>query len=459
MSVDDPSACDAHPRHLRLSAALSVITVAQIVSAFGIQWYTVAHLGVGAQADALYAGGTLPQIAIALLMEPLGFVLIPFLSSKPEADRDRAGWPLLCAIAAVSSIVAGILFLIAPTVVPILAPGLAESTAELTVQLAQIQVVGLIGSGCGTVLSCLSQAKGRFVWPALSVLICTCGGWVLLVVGLDRWGVWLAAWVQVAIVIGPGVLLLPVLGGATRGSLSDLPSLLKEVWDRMRPLVASASYNRTGFVVDRFLASLLTPGSISILDLVLRVHSAIGRVFNHGVVAPIVPQMARLASEKSWRSFNALWRERVWWMGCLSGGMVLVLVVGAFAVSRLNVLDHLGTYGILHFGDLTRMWVILMSCSGVVLAGGINHILVNAFYAQGDMLTPAKIEVLTYTVGLIMKGVGALFGGLVGIATAISFYYLLNSVMLGVVLRRRAAAQLLDNKVIERNPFMPGELR
>jgi hypothetical protein len=48
----------------------------------------------------------LPQIATAFLMEPLGFVLIPFLSSKSEADRDRAGWPLLCAIAAVSSIVA-----------------------------------------------------------------------------------------------------------------------------------------------------------------------------------------------------------------------------------------------------------------------------------------------------------------------------------------------------------------
>jgi putative peptidoglycan lipid II flippase len=351
------------------------------------------------------------------------------------------------------------LFLLAPLVAPILAPGFAASTAELTVQLAQIQVVGVIGAGCGIVLSCLSQAKGRFVWPALSVLICTCGGWVLLVVGLDRWGVRLAAWTQVVIVTGPALLLLPVLGGAAHGSLSDISSLLKELWGRMRPLVVSASYNRTGFVVDRVFASLLTPGSISILDLVLRVHSAIGRVLNHGVVAPIVPQMARLASENSWHSFNALWKERVWWMGCLSGGVVLALVVGALAVHQLNVLDRLSIYGTLQTGDLTRMWVILMSCSGVVLAGGINHILVNAFYAQGDMLTPAKIEVFTYTVGLIMKGLGAWFGGLVGVATAISVYYLLNSVMLGVVLRRRAVAHLQDGKVIQGNRLMPGELR
>jgi putative peptidoglycan lipid II flippase len=182
-------------------------------------------------------------------------------------------------------------------------------------------------------------------------------------------------------------------------------------------------------------------------------------VLNHGVVAPIVPRLARLASEKSWHSFNALWRERVWWMGWLSGGVVLVLFLGAFAVHRLDLLDQLSRDGTLQAGDLTRMWVILMSCSGVVLAGGINHILVNAFYTQGDMTTPAKIEALTYTVGLILKGVGAWLAGLVGVATAISVYYLLNSVMLGAVLRRRAVAQLQEQPAIQGNPLMPGELR
>ncbi len=444
---------------LHVGPTLSAVIVLQIMSAFGIQWYTVAHLGVGAQADALYAGGTLPQIATAFLMEPLGFVLIPFLSSKTEADRDRAGWPLLCAIAAVSSIVALLLFLLAPIVVPFLVPGLAVATAALTVELAQIQAVGVIGAGCGIMLMCLSQAKGRFLWPALTVLICTCGGWGLLVAGLDRWGVRLAAWVQVVIVTGPVLLQLPVLAGVAKGSLADIPLLSRDVWRRMRPLVAGASYHRTGFVVDRFLASLLAPGSIAVLDLVVRVHSAIGRVLNHGVVAPIVPRLARLASEQSWRSFNALWSERVCWMGWLSAGVVLVLFFGAFAVHHLDLLDQLSRVGTLQAGDLKRMWIILMSCSGVVLVGGINHILVNAFYAQGDMTTPAKIEALTYTVGLILKGIGVWFAGLIGVAIAISAYYLLNSVMLGMVLRKRTASHLREQAMIQGKTLMPGELR
>src|SRR5919112_5751236 len=119
---------------LRVGTALSTIVALQIVSAFGIQWYTVAHLGLGIQADALYAGATLPQIAVVLLMEPLGYVLIPLLSSMPEVDRDRAGPPLVYAVAAMSSVIALTLFFLAPIVTPILAPGFAASTTELTVQ-------------------------------------------------------------------------------------------------------------------------------------------------------------------------------------------------------------------------------------------------------------------------------------------------------------------------------------
>ena len=227
----------------------------------------------------------------------------------------------------------------------------------------------------------------------------------------------------------------------------------------MRPLVVSAFYNRTGFMVDRLIASLLAPGSIAILDLVLRVHSGIGRVLNHGVVTPIIPQMARLAGARSWHLFDALRRERVWWMGCLSGGVVLVMGVSVFVLGRLQVVDRLTPFGAMQSGDLVTMSVVLMSCSGVVLAGGINHILVNAFYAQGDMTTPAKIEALTYTVGLILKGIGAWFGGLTGVAIAISAHYLLNGVMLSMVLRQRTVAQLREHPLIQGNPLMPGELR
>lgn len=445
MSVEDKSACELHPRHLRLSAALSAITLAQIFSAFGIQWYTVAHLGVGVQADALYAGATLSQIAIALLIEPLGLVLIPFFSSRVEIDKDWAGWPLLCVIGAASSISVAILFFLAPIVVPILAPGLAEPTADLAVGLAQIQVVGLVGVGCGTVLSCLSQAQGRFVWPALSVLICVCGGWVLLVFGLDRWGVRLAAWAQVFIVTGPALLIFPVVKKGGGGSCSDVVSLGKAVWGQMRPLVISASYNRTSFLVDRLLASLLMPGSIVILDLVWRIHSAIVRVLNQGLITPILPQLTSLSHRREWPQLVGLCKERLLWI-CGLSVMAVGLLGGTGLLCRITVLQDICKVllGSLHVDDLSRIWIVLMSCSGVLLCASINHLLVSVFYAQGDTKTPAKIEAFANTIGFILKCVGCLLGGLIGIAIGVSCYYALNALLLGTVLRRRLSAQRLE---------------
>ncbi len=75
------------------------------------------------------------------------------------------------------------------------------------------------------------------------------------------------------------------------------------------------------------------------------------------------------------------------------------------------------------------------------------------------MLTPARIEVFNYTVGFVLKGVGALLGGLVGMALAMSFYYILNSVMLGAALRRRAVTQLQERNAIQGHSLLSGEIR
>ena len=79
---------------LGLGMGLSLLTAAQLLSSFGIQWYTVAHLGAGPDTDALYAGTTLLQLLSVVVMDPLSFVLVPLLSARPEDERRRLAWPL-----------------------------------------------------------------------------------------------------------------------------------------------------------------------------------------------------------------------------------------------------------------------------------------------------------------------------------------------------------------------------
>lgn len=443
MVMEKEASIEAPRRPLLLSFALSAVTTAQIAGAFAIHWYTVAQLGVGPETDALYAGSTLPQIAIVVLIEPLGFVLIPMLSVSDGTERRIVGGLLFRFTAAVSILIALLICVLLPLIVPILVPGFTDATRQLTISLARIQTVAVVGAACMAVLSSFYQAGQKFILPALSTLAWTLIGWLLLIVGIHEAGVSLAAWVQVLCYVGPMLFLVPSLGWSVRGDRFKLHETLRELWPRLQPLTASAAYYRTGFLVDRFLASLLAPGSVVVLELAWRFHLALVRILNQGITTPILPVLARLSHQGAWHSFRRLYRQRLTWIALVS----LPAVGGLIAAALLSrgYSDEAGgglILGAISTSDVNKLALALIGSSGVLLCGSINHLLMSAFYAQGDMRTPTRIQMLSYSIGILMKGGGFLLGGLFGIVLAMSLYYALEGLLLGTVLHRRMADRL-----------------
>ena len=94
-----------------------------------------------------------------------------------------------------------------------------------------------------------------------------------------------------------------------------------------------------------------------------------------------------------------------------------------------------------HFiGNLTpetvnRLLAVFLYMSGVMLGGSLNHTLMNSYYAAGNTVTPTKIGVATYTIGIGMKLAGFFLMGLTGIALAISISTLIQSILLFGYLR------------------------
>lgn len=419
-----------------LGMALSTLTAMQLLLSFGIQWYTIARLGSGPETDALYAGATLLQLFVVAVMDPLSCVLVPLLSARHEADRRGVVRPLVLGITALSALLMLVIVVAAPLLVSLLVPGFSEQTRTLTVELTRIQLVGLIGAASFTVLAALSHAGNRFLWPAGSLVLSSLVGWGLLVLGLQQVGVRLAAWVQVFLWCGPALLLVKGLAAGPSESRSLDSSLWRELWTRLRPLLFSAAYVRTGFVVDRFLTSFLAAGSLVLFDLTWRVLAALVRIFNQGVVTPVVPTLSALAGRGAWSEFARLCRTRLWWMG----------TAGLTALATLLSAVTLAQSFDLWSETLATFRTLLLAGSGVLLFGGINHLLVNAFYAEGETGLPARVEILTATGGLALKGLGFLAGGLIGLAAAISLQYVLSSLFLGAALARRVAARLRANE-------------
>lgn len=438
MPRNDASADPTRSRRFRLGVALSAVTAAQLVSAFGVQSYTVALLGAGTETDALYAGSTLPQMMLTVLIDPFGFVLVPLLAVRPERDRRAVGW-LLFGVAALSSgLMAMFLWICAPLLVPWLAPGFSERAIVLTVELARIQMAGVVGAGCAIVLSSLYQARQQFLWPACAALISTVAAWIVLLLGVRTYGVTLAAWAQVLNQGGPVLLLLAGLGWPPRRGALGSTSIVRELWQKVRPLLVSAAYYRTGFVIDRLLTSLLAPGSVVILDLAWRMHTAVVRIVNQGITTPLVPSLATLADSGSWDLFLRLYRQRRRWIAGLTLGAALCLGAAVLQADSVEPADSDRLLvGALRMRDVQNLLMVLLASSGALAIGSMNHLFMSAFYAQGETSVPARIQMVSYSIGIALKYAGFVIGGLLGIAVAISVSYALEGVLLASALHRR----------------------
>ncbi len=432
---------------LRLGALLSSMAAMQIVTAFSIQWLTVSRLGIGMQADAFYAGATLPQLIGSLVMDPLAFVLVPVFSTLPAEQRRSFACVLLSLVLTLSTLSAAAMAGLASGVMPSLVPGFRPEALALTVELSRIQVIGIIGAACSTILICFCQSRSRFIWAVLPSLLCGALGLLLLVLYLEQDGAKFAAWIQVFVLSGPSLLMMPCLGKGPKILWQEGFDEAKRLWVRFRPLLGSSAYIRSGFVVDRFLTSFLEQGSLVMLELVWRTLLACVRILNQGMATPILPRLSMLSAQGAWDRFTEMLFARLRWIGAISALLVLLIILSPFLVPSDDVWTALsrGVGSAIAPGDMHSFWILLLCGSGVLLCGSLHNMLMAAFYTDRETNLPAKVEMATYTVGLLMKGVGVLTGGLVGLALAISLFYGLNSLVLGMFLfKRLKSCRLLE---------------
>lgn len=415
-----------------------MISALQIVFSFAVQWYVVTYYGAGVKTDALYAGWTIPQVLITILIDTVSVVLIPALSKCREDELRSYGWMLFVAMGLGFLSVAGVLFFLMPWIIPIIVPGFSPVAKQLAISLSRIQIFGIVGAGCYAILSALCQVHSRFIWPALSILLAAAANLSFVVWQLPRFGIATAAWGQIVFNTLPALLLLPELGRLRVGHWRI--AVFKRGWEQVRPIVLLKTYSMTSVPFDRFLASFLLPGSIVTFELVWRFYSSVIRVLSNGILTPFFPHLSRLAHSNDWKGFSGIYRRQSKIM--LGAALLVLTVVVVIALGTLLAVPAVPVrrlVGGLTSPDLSRISVVILCMSGMLPFIGLSGSQVNAYYAIGDTKTPAKIGFAAYTIGIVFRIVGFLAGGLPGMAVAVSGSAALNYLMMEIVLKKHWA--------------------
>jgi len=403
---------------LRLSGALGTLAFVNLTISFAYQWYVVTTLGASSETDALVAAMVVPQLVLAIFSGTLTQVLVPLLATLDSRELRDAGWGFTLGVGGGFAGLSLGLIIVASIWVPWIVPGFSTAQVGLTVELAVIQLAGMVFMAIGAVLSAVSHARGKFVRVEVSGLVASASSLLFLAWGLPRMGIVAGAWGLFLRPLVQSVLLSSVLGPACWPDWRRVP--WREAGRRLKPLLLGTSYYKTDPLVDRVLTSLAVPGSMTLLNLSQQLYAATGTVLGKALAAPMIPMQARLAVRGEWREFRKVLLQRLIVLACLTlGGWLLLILVGKDLLPLLFA-------GRLTSVETHQLWWLLVLLGGMLVGGSLGTITSGAFYAKGETRIPTRLGVITYTGYVPVKILVFWKFGLPGLALSISGFYLLN---------------------------------
>ena len=404
---------------MRQPLLLGVLAASNIGIAFLYQWYVLIQLGPGMETDALFAGMTLPQLVLAVVSGSLMHVLVPMLAGEP-ADRFRHdAWGFFVLVGALFAAIAVLLYVFAPFWVPFTVPGFSEAGKGLTVHLTRIQLIGMIFTALSGVQAAVYHARQRFLWVELAPLLAGALGLIPLIVFLPEYGVEAVAWIATLRFAFQTLLQMPGMG---RWTLPDLKSrTVQDAWKRIKPLLWGTAYYKADPLVDRFLLSMSGNGNLSLFYLAQQIYGAGSGVLSKALAFPLVPRLSLLHKAGDNPAFRRAYRRKLWQVGLIAGGLLLIVVVFGNPLLRLLV-----GHGSVTDANVRTLWLIMLGLAGMFVGGAMGSVTASSFYARGDTRLPTRLGMITYTIYIPIKIAAFGLGGLLGLAISASAFHLLN---------------------------------
>lgn len=404
---------------MKLAIKLGALSAANIGIAFLFQWYVLIQLGPGMETDALFAGMTIPQLVLVVISGSLMHVLVPLLSGESEDRLRHDAWGFLALIGGLFGLLAVLLYAAAPWWVPLTVPGFDEAGQILTVELTRIQLIGMVFAAVNGVQWAAYHARQQFLWAEFTPILASVFALLLLIWALPRFGVIAAAWIGTLRMGAQTLLLAPGMGIPVRPDLKS--AAIQQAWRRIKPLLLGTAYYKTDPLVDRFLLSTASSGSLSLYYLAQQIYGAASQVLNKAITAPLVPMLSMFHKAGDKPGFRrAYYRKLLQASGISLSGLIVLGLLGQ------ELLAFLVGHGNVSASNVAELWWIMIWLGGMFIGGAMGQICSSSFYACGDTITPTRISMLTYTAYIPGKVIAFYLWGVAGLAVTTSIYYMAN---------------------------------
>ena len=415
---------------MRQTIQLGILSAGNIGISFLFQWYVLTQLGPGVMTDALFAGMTIPQLVLAVISGSLMHVLVPILAGENEERLQHDAWGLLVLIGGLFGLLAIALYVAASWWIPLTVPGFNEEGQALTIDLTRIQLIGMVFTAINGVQWATYHARQQFIWPEFTPILSSILGLMLLIWALPKYGVVAAAWISTLRMAVQTLLLAPGMGSPVRPNLKSVA--IQQAWQRIKPLLLGTAYYKTDPLVDRFLLSTTSSGSLSLYYLAQQIYGAVSQVINKAIAAPLVPLLSKLHKAGDIKGFRRAYYRKLLQVGAIN--LAGLLVLGLFGQVILELLIG---HGNVSAGNVIDLWWIMLWLGGVFVGGVMGQISSSSFYASGDTTTPTRIGIYSYTFYIPAKFILFYYYGVMGLAVITSIFVLVNFLLQNLLLKKK----------------------
>ncbi len=433
-----------------IARAASIISLGNVASrVLGLARETVKshYFGAGGAVDAFNVATIVPTMLYDLLIGGMvNSSLVPVFSEYAAGRREEL-WRMVNALLTLTVAVMAVFILalevFAPQAAFVLSSGSSPEVLALSARLLRITVPAVLFLSLSGVLSALLYALRRFALPAFTAAVFN-AGIVALTLLLHRQ-------------LGVAAMAVGLLVGAVAQTAMQLPGLrdarlrltLRLRHSGLRRVAALYTPIILGLLVDIFigrpvsynLASQTGEGGISWMN-----YATYLRQLPQGLVAiavsyAVLPMLSAHAAEEQSASADPAGGRRSFQM-TLAHGLRLVTVLIVPATVGLYILASPTVALLYEHGDFlardTQMTALALQLYLLGLPfAALDLLLVFAFYARQDTLTPSLIGVVTVILYLAVAVALLPVMGLFSLMVADSIKQLLHMAISAVILQRR----------------------
>jgi putative peptidoglycan lipid II flippase len=422
----------------RSAITVTRFTALGIALGFASQLVVAAFFGTRPEMDAYFAATTLPALLAAVLAGAVSATFLPlyseYLEQKPGEARRIAATFLHLAVAAAALLGAGG-FLFAEPITRALAPGLPEAQARLSAELLRWLMPGLALTAFNESATALHYARGNFRGPMLIRVIAPLSTAACVFAFSSPLGVRSLALASLsASALQAGILASGLL---RKGFMYPRPygvshPAVRRVAGLVLPMALGLSISRLIPAIDRWVASGMTPGSISLLGYANRLLLVIQPVLTTGISISGFALMSGLVARGDSAGLKAAMEKS--FRILLFFGVPAAVLLSAFSRPLIALLLERGAFPAEDAREAARLFSIYVLSLPVTAAGTV---IAQGFYVLKDTRTPLAVGVVEVALYLALcLALSPLFG-LTALPVSFFLYFHFSALVLALLLSRK----------------------